>query len=202
MQWGGEPVVQQKGAATTVTAPAQGSQSSSIDFANAIPMPLPKNTLGLVAPTTDAVPTFLIVPGFKPGGAGDGKLMPTTVPESKFIEEETGVSPQEFGSFNHPYTTSQVNVFGNQTSKYYPYRPTGKLYFNINGSTYVCSASLIAPGIRVTAAHCVAGFGTNSFYSDWTFVPAKNGAKAPYGTWDWSSVTVMTSYINGSDSCT
>jgi V8-like Glu-specific endopeptidase len=111
------------------------------------------------------------------------------------------VAPQEFGTSNHPFTTSRVNVSGNTTSKYYPYRAAGKLFFNIGASTYVCSASLIKRGVIVTAAHCVANFGASQFYTNWRFVPAYNNGTAPYGTWTARSATVLTSYFNGTDSC-
>lgn len=195
--------VQQDGAVTTVTTPAQAGQSAggSIDFANAIPMPLPKADITPSLQGDNAAPVSFGVPGHSSGNEGDGKQSPVMLPKSNFIPEEDGVSPQEFGTTNHPFTTSQVNAYRNQTSKFYPYRATGKLYFNIDGSTYVCSASLIKPGVIVTAAHCVADFGKQTFFSNWQFVPAHNGASAPYGVWDGASATILTSYYNGTDSC-
>src|SRR5436190_1748141 len=82
-----------------------------------------------------------------------------------------------------------------------PYRPSGKLFFNIGASTYLCSASLIKPGIVVTAAHCVANFGASQFYSNWHFVPGYRNGVAPFNNWTAASATILTSYFNGTDSC-
>ena len=71
----------------------------------------------------------------------------------------------------------------------------------IGANSFVCSASLIKPGIVVTAAHCVANYGQSQFYSGWTFVPAYNNGSAPYGTWTAASATILTKYYIGTDSC-
>ncbi|MDD5273893.1 MAG: trypsin-like serine protease, partial [Methylovulum sp.] len=168
---------------------------------NAIPMPLPIIPKNLSAPAATAAPAFLGVPGFSAGHAGDGKQSPTLVPKSSFIDEDSGFISQEFGTQNHPYTTSLVNLKNDIASKRYPNSATGKLYFNIGSLTYVCSASLIKPGVIVTAAHCVASFGNSSFYSNWLFVPALDGSTAPYGQWTAQAAWVKTSYYNGTDSC-
>jgi V8-like Glu-specific endopeptidase len=188
------------GSAATQSPSVQPQSAASIDFANAIPMPLPKNPNSSSGFAPQVAPQFTGVPGFSAGGSGDGEKSPTFVPKSNFIEEDNSISSQDFGATNHPFSTAQVNAFGNQTSKYFPYSPTGKLYFNKGDLSYVCSASLIKPGVIVTAAHCVADFGGN-FYSNWTFVPALNGTKAPYGSWKTQDAWVMTSYLDGSEAC-
>lgn len=188
------------GSAPVSQSPSVQGQSASIDFANAIPMPLPKNPMKSSGFAPEAAPQFTGAPGFSPGGAGDGKQSPTLVPQSNFIEENSGISSQDFGTSQHPFSSARVDASGNQTSKFYPYSPTGKLYFNIGAATYVCSASLIRPGVIVTAAHCVADFG-GSWYSNWTFVPSLDGTKAPYGTWKTQDAWVMGSYLAGTESC-
>ncbi len=199
------PVVQQLGAVTTITMPAQANQSegAGIDFANAIPMPMPEVSPGLLTHQSNVAPASFGTPGYSPGGAGDGKETPVRVPRSNFVSEEAGagVAPQQHGATNHPFTTSRANVYGDRTSRFYPYRATGKLFFNIGAGTFVCSASLIKPGVIVTAAHCVADFGKQTFHSNWTFIPAHNGALAPYGIWDGTSATILNSYYDGTDSC-
>lgn len=113
------------GAVTQITLPEHGSQASSIDFKNAIPIPLPKP---IVAPPTmldslmyNAKPS-LGVPGYSPGGAGDGKQRPMRLVAPMDLNQ-IGIEPQEFGSSNQPYTTSQVNAYGDNTQYYYPFRP-------------------------------------------------------------------------------
>jgi V8-like Glu-specific endopeptidase len=141
--------------------------------------------------------------GFAPGGAGSGKLNPVTlIAGSKALASQAaGVAPQDFGTSNHVYTEARTNALGDLTTRYYPFRPTGKLWFNIGAGTYVCSASLIKPGVIVTAAHCVANFGANQFYSNWQFAAAYDGGVAPYGIATAKQARVMTAYYNGTDSC-
>ncbi|WP_230953253.1 trypsin-like serine peptidase [Burkholderia stagnalis] len=191
------------GAVTQITLPERALQVAAIDFKNAKPMPLPRP---ITAPASmldslmyNARPA-LGVPGFAQGGAGDGKQRPVQL-VAPIDLSQTGVQPQEFGTSNQPYTTSQANAYGNNTQYYYPFRAAGKLFFNIGSATYLCSASLIKPGVVVTAAHCVANFGQRQFYSNWVFVPAYSNGSAPYGTWYGASATVMTSYYDGSDPC-
>jgi hypothetical protein len=119
----------------------------------------------------------------------------------ELISQAGDVEPQEYGTSGHPFTTSRVNLSGIYPSAWYPYRATGKLYFKIGTATYVCTASLIKRGIIVTAAHCVANFGKSQFYTGWQYVPALSGSTAPYGTWGYSSATVLTSYYKGTDAC-
>ncbi|WP_017329472.1 trypsin-like serine protease [Burkholderia pyrrocinia] len=191
------------GGVTQITLPERALQVAAIDFKNAKPMPLPRP---VVAPPSmldslmyNARPA-LGVPGYAQGGAGDGRQRPVQLVAPVDLSQP-GVQPQEFGSSNQPYTTSQVNAYGNNTQYYYPFRAAGKLFFNIGSATYLCSASLIKPGVIVTAAHCVANFGQKQFYSNWVFVPAYSNGTAPYGTWNGASATVMTSYYDGTDPC-
>ncbi len=193
--------VQQVGAVTIMTAPAQASQSAGIDFANAIPMQMPEVSPGLLTHQSNVAPVSFGTPGYSSGRAGNGEETPVRVPKSNFVSDGMAVAPQEFGATNHPFTTSRVNNYGDRTSRFYPYRPTGKLFFNIGEGTYVCSASLIKPGVIVTAAHCVADFGKQTFFSNWKFIPAHNSSLAPYGIWDGVAPVVMTSYFDGTDSC-
>jgi len=198
-----EPNVQQVGKITVITMPTQSSQSQAdtIDFVNAIPMPLPKAAPNSVPQDSNTPPVFPGRPGFSPGSAGNGKRTPRLMPRSNFIGGQSGVSPQEFGTNTHPYTTSLVDAVDNKTSTYYPYRASGALYFKIGANTYSCSASLIRKGLIVTAAHCVTDFGSGSFFSQWKFVPALNGNSAPYGIWTSVQAVLNTSYFKGTDSC-
>jgi V8-like Glu-specific endopeptidase len=150
--------------------------------------------------------------GFSAGGAGSGQLSPVTLVAPKpsagalasqgfIVSEAGGVAPQDYGTSSHVYTEARTNALGDLTTRYYPYRATGKLWFNIGSGTYVCSASLIKPGVIVTAAHCVANFGASQFYSNWQFAAAYDGGVAPYGIATAKQARVMTVYYNGTDSC-
>ncbi len=62
--------------------------------------------------------------------------------------------------FTFPYPFTRFNVLpdlyrqGGVLRKY-PYTAIGKLFFTLNGTNYVCSASVIRPHLLVTARHCV-----------------------------------------------
>jgi V8-like Glu-specific endopeptidase len=111
------------------------------------------------------------------------------------------ITPGEFGTSNHPFTTNRANPTGANITNKYPFRASGKLFFNIGGDTFVCSASLIRKGLVVTAAHCVANFGAQQFYSNWQFVPAYNNGRAPYGVWTAATAWIMSSYYFGTGVC-
>ena len=191
------------GRVTSFTEPAHAAQMSSIDFAHAQAMPMP--TPAIQPPSmSDAMlqtPVPMGTPGSSPGGHGDGVRSPIQLAPTSSVGSQDQVSPQEFGTSGQPFTTNRVNAAGDNTTAYYPNRIAGKLFFNIGSSTYLCSASLIKPGIVVTAAHCVANFGQRQFYSNWQFVPAYNNGSAPYGVWRAASATVLTAYYAGTDPC-
>jgi len=188
--------------AQAVTGAPGGGSDAAINYANAQPMPLPQSSKA-AASLLDVLlarqRTDLGKPGMSPGRNGNGQLQQVQLAPAKMLGD-SGIGSQEYGTSNHVFTTSRVNAQGNQTSKFYPYRAAGKLFFNIGSSTFVCSASLVKRGVVVTAAHCLADFG-GGFYSNWRFVPAYNNGAAPYGTWTAASAFVMTSYLNGTDSC-
>lgn len=198
-------------AQTAVGSPDQAPQAAgSIDFAHAKPVPRPQ----LQAPpppesatNAAAVQKLLSSPGIVKGSdSGDNKLSPVQlVPAIDFKKAVNSnseeIAPQQFGTSKHPFTTARTNAYSSSTTTYYPFRAAGKLFFKIGSSTYLCSASLIKPGVIVTAAHCVANFGSRQFYNSWVFVPAYNNGTAPYGTYTGRRAYVLTSYLNGTDSC-
>ena len=183
------------------TVAISGRGGGKVDYANAKPLPLPRSA---ATPTTQAKllaegagVTFPGAPGVSPGKGGDGKKTPKTLPVNKALADEGGeVAPQEYGSSNHPYTTSVVE---NGADVWY--RSAGKLFFVDGSATYVCSASLIKTGVVVTAAHCVSRFGQRRFYTNFQYVPAYHLGAAPYGVWTAAQVRVTTSYFAGTDSC-
>jgi V8-like Glu-specific endopeptidase len=112
------------------------------------------------------------------------------------------VHPEDVGTSNLPFTTVRADLYNVTTNTSYPYRATGKLFFDVTANGYSwCTASMIKPGVVVTAAHCVAEFGKKAFHSGWQFVPGYSGGYAPYGTWTVAQAYVLTSYYAGTDSC-
>jgi V8-like Glu-specific endopeptidase len=204
-----ESQVASHGDNTSYTQSSQERQGSGLDFRNARPMPLPMVDTAPMA-AVEAVQR-LGTPGFEAGARGTGETTRATgsaAVEASLIaaaaaeaEADGEVETQEYGTQNHPFTTSRVDLSTNIPSKFYPYRASGKLYFKKGTTTFVCSASLIKKGIIVTAAHCVANFGASQFYSGFQFIPALSGTLKPYGTWNVDTAWVKTSYFNGTDNC-
>ncbi len=165
--------------AQSVTVLRRQSPVSSVDFSKAKPMPLPQ---AKVRPAPSAVmPAWPGAPGVSPGSSRAGKL----------------AIPEQAGTSNHPFTTGHANV----SSSAYPADAAGRLFFKIGQDTFVCSASLIKPGVAVTAGHCVANFGNKQYYSGWQFVPGYWKENAPFGVWSASIAAVLTSYYEGSAPC-
>lgn len=183
----------------------QVAADAGIDFANAIPMPLP--TRGEIAVQDALISQFEGYPGdagFTGGARGSGQLAPVRLHERKALDSALldGFESQEWGTTKHPFTTSRVDTPSYPVSRDYPYRMAGKLFFKdpATGGNFVCSASLIKRGVIVTAAHCIAKYGVR-FYSNWVFVPAYNNGSAPFGSYTGAQAWVMTSYRNGTDVC-
>jgi len=201
----------ERGAVTGYKADqASQARNSTIDFVNAKPFPLPEAPESAsVAAQQDlmnnlanryqsAAPT---ASGHAVGRAGSGDEFPVELgapavaPEIEMMEGGE-VESQQFGTLNHPFSTARADL-NVPTNTRYPYRASGKLFFNIGANTYVCSASLIKRGVIVTAAHCVAAYGKSQFYSNWTFVPGYRLGNAPYGVWAATQAWVLTSYYVG-----
>lgn len=196
-------VLPETASAQAITAAPGGGSSAAIDYANAQPLALPQSSLApasLVDVLLARQRTDLGQPGVSPGKAGTGRTKELRLSPAVQLSD-SGIGSQEYGTSNHVFTTSRANLTSNQSSKFYPYRAAGKLFFNIGSSTFVCSASLVKRGVVVTAAHCLADFGARQFYTNWRFVPAYNNGAAPFGTWTAANAYVLTSYFAGTDSC-
>ncbi|MCC7279328.1 MAG: trypsin-like serine protease [Chromatiaceae bacterium] len=208
-----QPNVTLKGGNAIYAVPAAERRApnlASIGDAQAMPLPTvdesPIDLMGEALRQPDSAP--MGKPVYSPGAPGTGLPSPMQVPLEQdavtselFLEEGAGVEPQEFGTGGVPYTTSRVDTVGNNVSKTYPYSAAGKLYFKDGAGNFVCSASLIKRGVIVTAAHCVSLFGANRFYTNFQFVPAKYKTLAPFGVWTAESISIKTSYFNGTDPC-
>ena len=134
---------------------------------------------------------------------GDGQTRPVFLgkPAPNSMGDE--YTSQEAGTTNHAFSTARADGFSGSTNTIYPYRASGKVFFNKPGESgsFICSASLIKKGVVVTAAHCVSDFGKNTFWTNWRFVPGYKSGSAPYGNWSAKSTLVLSAYLNGSDPC-
>jgi V8-like Glu-specific endopeptidase len=201
----GQSLTTQKG--QVVRSPvARRAPGEGIDFAGALPMPLPESSLRPALPIqamARAPALSFAQPRSRPGAPGDGAQRPVILVAPKQGPGSTlnEAAPEEFGTGGVPYTTSQVNALVDDTDVHYPFSAAGKLFFNVGADTFMCSASLIARGIVVTAAHCVANFGQGQLYANWQYVPAYNNGAAPFGVSTAKSAMVLSSYLDGSDPC-
>lgn len=125
-------------------------------------------------------------------GAGGGAAESST-------EDSFSATVDDFGT---AFGTQDVfdSDFADRASilqTFYPLRTIGKLFFSTPTGDSYCSASVISPNNNiVTAAHCCHGGPGSGFYSNWSFAPAQRDANQPYGTFPWSSATVLNEWIN------
>lgn len=183
----------------------QNPATSLLDYAHARSVQ-PKLTAAIeFDPLTTRMPKLSGKAGVVDGGIGNGQTLPVqlldTTRSEAVIPPTTVSDHRAYGSANLPFTTSRVDIGGLQLSKVDYFRRAGRLFFKIGTETAVCSASLIKPGIVVTAAHCVAEFGTNVFFTNLQYIPAYYKGQAPYGVWTATKAYVMNSYLNGSADC-
>ncbi|RKP47475.1 trypsin-like serine peptidase [Trinickia fusca] len=203
-----------QGTVTQLMLPDDGApllDYEHLDFEHASPMPLPDpgmkipsltQTLSMQA--TSAQPEMDNMFRWKkafPASPGDGKETPIQIVPAASPGVQPAVIPYDYGTSLQQYTTARANAYGDDTQHHYPFSATGKLFFNVGHSTYVCTGALVSPGVVITAAHCVANFGQRQFYSNWTFVPAYENGKAPFGVWKAHAVQLLTAYYIGSDRC-
>lgn len=84
-------------------------------------------------------------------------------------------------------------------------RTSGKVFFNLAGADYVCSATVVnSEGQNTvwTAGHCVHGGEGGGWATNWQFVPAYNNElpdPRPYDTWFGRQLWTKTSWASSSD---
>ena len=110
------------------------------------------------------------------------------------------VSDSSFGTSNLDFTRSRITP--TTANKQFPYRAAGKLFFQVPGQgNFVCSASVIARRLVLTAAHCMFTNGVG-FHTNWLYVPGYDGTKpvgpdrSPFGEWTWARAEVPIQWIN------
>jgi V8-like Glu-specific endopeptidase len=104
--------------------------------------------------------------------------------------------PQMYGTSGARFSTSRLVPATTTTDQAYPYRTIGQLFFTINGSPYVCSASIISYRLIATAGHCVSS-GTGTWYGNFQFVPALRSGAGPWGSYGWAWATTTSTWFSG-----
>jgi V8-like Glu-specific endopeptidase len=172
-------------------------------FRAARPLPLPRVAPGAVQAQQE--PAMAGKAQFRDGAAPTQALRPLArrlfTPQARYGDEV--LEPGAAGTFGAHYTSTRVfPMFTGSSASFsadrtYPYTAVGKLFFTINGSPYVCSASVIQRRVVATAGHCVHSGTASGFYSNWVFVPAFRDGVAPYLRWNWRYVTVTPTWASG-----
>lgn len=128
------------------------------------------------------------------GLPGDNREKPVVYENISSENGNFGYS-EDFGTkdiFDDTYINKQTTL---QTQ--FPFKAIGKLFMNLGTAAYSCSASVIsAKDIIVTAAHCCYDRAAKKWFSNFRFVPAFRNGSGPYGTYNWKSVRVLTSWIS------
>lgn len=177
--------------------------------ASAKPLPLPLPPRALALPTLQgALAESAVATGRaghvagRAGNPGDDGVEPLRLPPTRATVVDAS-APQDYGTGLIPFTTSRVRTGASSSTAQiqFPYSAAGRLFFRVGASSAWCSGAMVGKGVVLTAAHCVASFGTRTLYGSFEFVPAYDNGKAPFGRWKAERVYLVTSYFDGSDAC-
>jgi len=78
---------------------------------------------------------------------------------------------------------------------------TGKVFFTLGGTNYVCSGSSTSSSnhdVVLTAGHCV-NEGPGAYATNWAFVPAYDDGARPYGTFPARSLVTTSQWAGSGD---
>lgn len=180
--------------ALTPTAEDYATAKSELPLVDSLPTSAFDNNVPQAVPM-EVVGANGHAPRVKYKGKVEKLFEPTLFPQL----QEAQVAPQSVGTGGIQFTSS--SVFPQAADITYPISPTGKLWYTKpDGSWWVCSGSMVKPGIVVTAGHCVHSGNDSStgWYSNFTFVPAHRSGSAPYGTWsNWAFANTTSPWYSG-----
>lgn len=196
------------GDVVSMDAPAVAAQSSgtwsAADYASARSVTptvgfLPAQAFDYNAAVSTAATTPVVSssPALPPtlGARGLQQILPFT----SSVDTSGGITPSAVGTGAIQFTSSRVAATAGEEAAW-PRSAAGKLYFKIGTGSYMCTASLIKPGIVLTAGHCVhSGNGLASgWYNSFQYIPSFRSGSAPFGTWSsWANVYTTTNWFSG-----
>jgi hypothetical protein len=173
------------------------------ESAAVVPMPL------LAKEGVPVMPQQFAPPG--PAGFSPGRPPGLAAATPQVSVASQTVEPMIFGGTQwYAYPPPHTRYFPLYGLTFFPHSTLGKLFFSDGFSNFVCSgAAVVCNGLNLvmTAGHCCAAGNGVTWYDDFLFVPACFGSNcntgapgtAPFGVWDWESVTVPTAWFNTGD---
>ena len=119
---------------------------------------------------------------------------------------ELSVPPATNGEVANAKPAASAAAFNPNLNYWQPTAYTnGKVFFNMNGGSFVCSAAIVNTEGKDTvwsAGHCIHGGSGGQWATNWQFVPAYDddlANPAPYGTWTAAQLWSRTAWTNNSD---
>ena len=100
-----------------------------------------------------------------------------------------------------PYTVAAKAKPGSTAYPQQVVRTTGKVFFTLGGSNYVCSGTATNSSngsVVTTAGHCV-NDGPGAYATNFAFVPAYDNGTRPYGTWTARTLVTTSEWANNGD---
>lgn len=146
-----------------------------------------------LAPSAEGVP--LVPPALPPGAMpGSGPLDLSARSTYRTAEDITDFS-QPAGPASSSYPSAHTTYEFQGRYRTWPRSPVGKLFFSLNGGSWVCSAALIGYRHVVTAGHCVSD-GDTTWAENVMFCPSydigQGGANPAVGCWTTNTLTTTT----------
>ncbi|RMX05197.1 hypothetical protein EAW55_00595 [Legionella jordanis] len=114
--------------------------------------------------------------------------------------EEIPAQKKQFNYGSSGYNFTSSRLIPSTANSSFPYSTVGKLFFTIPGQgDYVCSASVIAKRVVLTAGHCVhsGSGGLGGYFMNFTFIPAYRNGAAPFLSWTATYVLTTPSWSTG-----
>jgi V8-like Glu-specific endopeptidase len=132
----------------------------------------------------NAVPAEILVAGKDKSSAGDAVATgkPSVVPQA---------APAAAAAFTGGYYSGGGEIRDT----------TGKVFFTLSGTNYVCSGSAVTSGnkdVVLTAGHCL-NEGPGAYATNWAFVPGYDDGARPYGTFTARQLITTTQWRDSGD---